>query len=209
MEPSRIRVLIVDDQEMVRAGIAAILAREASISVVAEASSGEEAVGSFRLHRPDVTLIDLTMPGIDGVATMRAIRQEFPDSRFVVLTVHSGDEDIHRALEAGAQAYILKTAGSAELLDTVRAVHLGLRRLSPQAAERLHEYPVPAHLTPREIEVVRLLARGLANKEIAAELHLSETTIKWFVKNILEKLGVNDRTAAVTTAMERGILHFP
>ena len=143
MEPSRIRVLIVDDQEMVRAGIAAILAREASISVVAEASSGEEAVGSFRLHRPDVTLIDLTMPGIDGVATMRAIRREFPDSRFIVLTVHSGDEDIHRALEAGAQAYILKTAGSAELLDTVRAVHLGLRRLSPQAAERVHEYPFP------------------------------------------------------------------
>jgi DNA-binding NarL/FixJ family response regulator len=208
MQSTRIRVLIVDDQEVVRAGVAAILGREPCISVVAEAASGEEAVRLFRLHRPDVTLVDLTMPVMDGVATMRAIRHEFADSRFVVLTVHSGDEDIHRALDAGAQAYILKTAGSAELVDTVRAVHLGLRRLSREAAERMNEYPVPVHLTPREIEVVRLLARGLANKEIATELHVSETTAKWFVKNIMQKLGVSDRTAAVTTAFERGILHY-
>ena len=208
MQSNRIRVLIVDDQEVVRAGVAAILGREASISVVAEASSGEEALRLFRLHRPDVTLVDLTMPVMDGVATMRAIRHEFEDSRFIVLTVHSGDEDIHRALDAGAQAYILKTAGSAELVDTVRAVHLGLRRLSREAAERMNEYPVPVHLTPREIEVVRLLARGLANKEIATELHVSETTAKWFVKNIMQKLGVSDRTAAVTIAFERGILHY-
>ena len=124
-----------------------------------------------------------------------------------MLTVHSGDEDVHRALDAGAQGYLLKTASRTELVDTVRAVHAGMRRLSREAAERMDEYPVGAHLTPREIEVLRLLSRGLTNNEIAAELHVSGTTAKWFVKNILEKLGVNDRTAAVTTALARGILH--
>jgi DNA-binding NarL/FixJ family response regulator len=208
MPSASIRVMIVDDQEVVRAGVAAILGRDPGIVVVAEASSGEEALRLFAVHRPDVTLVDLTMPRMDGVATMRAIRREFADSRFVVLTVHTGDEDIHRALDAGAQAYMLKTAGSAEVLDTVRAVHLGLHRMSREAAARMTEYPVPVHLTPREIEVVRLLARGLTNKEIATELHVSETTAKWFVKNILQKLGVTDRTAAVTTALERGILHY-
>ena len=208
MPSDTIRVMIVDDQEIVRAGVAAILGREACMAVVAEAANGQEALALFRVHRPDVTLVDLSMPDMDGVATMRAIRREFADSRFIVLTVHSGDEDIHRALDAGAQAYMLKTAGSAEVLDTVRAVHLGLHRLSREVTARMTEYPVPAQLTPREIEVVRLLARGLTNKEIGAALHVSETTAKWFVKNILQKLGVTDRTAAVTTALERGILHY-
>lgn len=199
--------MVVDDHEVVRAGVVAVLARESSIAIVAEASSGQDAIRLFRAHRPDVTLVDLTMPVMDGVATIRTIRDEFPDSRFIVLTVRSGDEDIHRALEAGAQAYLLKTATSAQLVEAIRAVHAGLRRLSREAADRLDEYPVGAHLTPREIEVLRLLARGFSNKEIGAELHVTAMTAKWFVKNILQKLGVNDRTAAVTTALERGILH--
>jgi len=207
MGSSPIRVMIVDDHEVVRAGVAAILARESSIVVVAEASSGDEALRLFRTHRPDVTLLDLSMPGMDGVATLQAIRHEFADSRFVVLTVRLGDEDIHRALEAGAHAYVLKTAPGLELVDTVRAVHAGLRRLSREASDRISEFPVAAHLTSREIQVLRLLSRGLSNKEIATELDVSETTTKWFVKNIFEKLGVSDRTAAVTAAIERGILH--
>lgn len=207
MGASRIRVMIVDDHQVVRDGIAAILARQSDMIVVAEASSGLEAVRLFRTHRPDVTLLDLTMPGMDGIQTMRMIGDEFPGSRFIVLTVHAGDDDIHRALEAGAQAYVLKTATAVELVETVRAVRAGLRRLSREAADRMSEYPIAARLTSRELDVIRLLARGLSNKEIGAELGVSETTVKWFVKNILQKLGVNDRTAAVTTALERGILH--
>jgi DNA-binding NarL/FixJ family response regulator len=203
-----IRVMIVDDHAVVRAGVVAILARHPDVAVVAEASSGDDALLQFRAHRPDVTLVDLTMPGMDGVATIRAIRAEFPDGRFVVLTVRGGDEDIHRALEAGAQAYLLKTASDAELVATIRAAHAGLRRLSREAADRLREYPMASDLTPRELEVLRLLARGLTNKEIGKALGVSEKTAKWFVKNILEKLGANDRTQAVTTAFERGILHY-
>jgi DNA-binding NarL/FixJ family response regulator len=208
MGSGRIRVMVVDDHELVRAGVAAILAGQPHIDVVAEASSGEEAIKLFRIHRPDVTLLDLTMPGMDGVETMGTIRAEFPESRFIILTVHGGDDDIHRALDAGAKAYVLKTAPGSELVETVQAVHAGLHRISREAANRMDEYPVAAHLTPREIEVLRLLSRGLTNKEIAAELNVSDTTAKWFVKNILQKLGVNDRTAAVTTALERGILHY-
>jgi len=209
MEDDRIRVMIVDDHEVVRAGVTAVLARQEHIVVVAEAESGTDALRLFRMRRPDVTLLDLKMPGLDGLATMKAIRAEFPDARFIVLTIHAGDEDVHRALDAGARGYLLKTASSAELVDTVVAVHAGLRRVSREAAERLDEYPVGAHLTPREIDVLRLLTRGLTNNEIAAELHVSGTTAKWYVKNILEKLGVSDRTAAVTTAFKRGILDQP
>ena len=207
MPASRIRVMIVDDHEVVRAGVEALLAPDAGIVVVAQAASGADALRLFRQHQPDVTLLDLTMPEMDGIATLRAIRKEFPDGRFIMLTVHGGDEDIHRALEAGAKGYLLKTTSGAELTETIRAVHAGLRRLSRQAASRIDEYPVATHLTPREGEVLRLLARGLSNHEIAAELHISTTTAKWFVKNIMLKLGVNDRTAAVTTALERGLLH--
>jgi two-component system, NarL family, response regulator len=207
METRPIRVMIVDDHSIVREGVAAMLSRHACISIVAEAANGRDAIQLFGKHRPDVTLLDLSMPAMDGVATMRAIREEFPDSRFIVLTIHAGDEDVHRALDAGAQGYLLKSASAVELIETVRAVHAGLRRLSREAASRIEEYPVGAHLTPRELEVLRLLARGLTNVEIAKELQISATTAKWFVKNILEKLGVNDRTAAVTMALERGILH--
>ena len=207
MPANRIRVMIVDDHEVVRAGVSAILAPQPSIEVVAEAGCGADAIRLYRQHRPDVTLLDVTMPDLDGVATLRAIRQEFPDSRFIMLTVHVGDEDIHRALDAGAQAYLLKTTSAEELTSTIRAVHAGLRRFSRQVADRMSEYPVGAQLTPREVQVLRLLARGFSNKEIGTELHVSTTTAKWFVKNILQKLGVSDRTAAVTTALERGILH--
>jgi DNA-binding NarL/FixJ family response regulator len=209
MESARIRVMVVDDHEVVRAGVTAVLARDGTVAVVAEAGSGSDAIFLFRKHRPDVTLLDLSMPGMDGIATMRAIRAEFPDGRFIVLTVHDGDEDVHRALDAGAQGYLLKTASRTELVETVRAVHAGLRRVSREATDRLDEYPVGVHLTPREIEVLQLLTRGLSNNEIAAELRVSGTTAKWFVKNILQKLGVSDRTAAVTTAFRRGILHHP
>jgi DNA-binding NarL/FixJ family response regulator len=207
MPANRIRVMIVDDHEVVRAGVSAILAAQPSIEVVAEAGSGAEAIRCYRQHRPDVTLLDLTMPDMDGIETLRAIREEFPDGRFIMLTVHVGDADIHRAVDAGAQAYLLKTTSGEELTSTIRAVHAGLRRFSREAANRMSEYPVSAHLTPREVEVLRLLARGFSNKEIGTELHVSETTAKWFVKNILQKLGVSDRTAAVTTALARGILH--
>ena len=207
MPAGRIRVMIVDDYEMVRAGVAATLSRQPDIAVVAEASNAHEAIRLFRTERPDVTLLDLTMPDMGGVEAMRAIRREFPNSRFIVLTVHGGDDDIRHALEAGARAYLLKTAPGPELVYTVRAVHAGLHHLSREVADRMHEYPVAAGLTPREIEVLKLLPRGLSNKEIAAQLDVTETTAKWFVKNILQKLGVNDRTAAVTTALERGILH--
>ena len=200
--------MIVDDHAVVRAGVAAILARHSDVALVGQASTGDEAVLRFRTHRPDVTLIDLTMPGMDGVATIRAIRAEFPDSRFIVLTVRGGDEDIHQALEAGAQAYLLKTASDAELMATIRAVYAGLRRLSREAADQLREHPVASDLTPRELDVLRLMARGLTNKEIGNALTVSETTAKWFVKNILEKLGAHDRTQAVITAFERGILHY-
>jgi DNA-binding NarL/FixJ family response regulator len=207
MPTHRIRVMIVDDYEVVRAGVAAILAAQPDLTIVAEASSACEAIRLFRAEQPDVTLLDLTMPDMDGVEAMRVIRQEFPDSRFIMLTVHSGDDDIRRALDAGAKAYLLKTAPGPELVETVRAVHAGLHHLSREVANRMAEYPVAAHLTPREMEVLKLLPRGLSNKEIATRLDVSETTAKWFVKNILQKLGVNDRTAAVTTALERGILH--
>ena len=199
--------MIVDDHEVVRAGVAAVLERQPGIAIVAQAADGAEAVRLFRTHRPDVTLLDLTMPGMDGLETLRAIRQEFPHSRVIVLTVRVGDEDVHRALEAGARGYLLKTASGGELVDAIKAVHAGLRRISRAAADRLDEYPIASDLTPRELEVLRLLARGLTNKEIAAALSVSETTAKWFVKNILQKLAANDRTEAVTTAFERGILH--
>jgi DNA-binding NarL/FixJ family response regulator len=207
MSAGSIRVMIVDDHEMVRAGVAAILAGQPGIVIAAEASSAHEAIRLFRTERPDVTLLDLTMPDMDGVEAMRTIRHEFPDGRFIVLTVHGGDDDIRRALGAGAKAYLLKSAPGPELVETVRAVHAGLHHLSRDVADRMTDYPVAAHLTPRELEVLRLLPRGLSNKEIAAQLDVSETTVKWFVKNILQKLAVTDRTAAVTTALERGILH--
>jgi DNA-binding NarL/FixJ family response regulator len=202
-----IRVLVVDDHALVRQGVAAVVDREQDMSVVGEAGTGEEAVERYRALVPDVTVMDLGLPGIDGVQAMTRIRAEFPCSRFIALTVYEGDEDIHRALEAGAQAYLLKNVVPAQLVDTIRAVHLGLRRLAHELAKRLSERRPGPGLTPREIEVLRLMASGLSNVEIARMLKITRGTAKWFVSRILEKLGADDRTEAVTTALERGVLH--
>ena len=202
-----IRVLVVDDHALVRQGVAAVVDREPDMSVVGEAGTGEEAVERYRALVPDVTVMDLGLPGIDGVQAMTRIRAEFPRSRFIALTVYEGDEDIHRALDAGAQAYLLKNVVPAQLVDTIRAVHAGLRRLPHELAERLSERGPGPGLTPREIEVLRLMASGLSNVEIARMLKITRGTAKWFVSRILEKLGADDRTEAVTTALERGVLH--
>jgi len=202
-----IRVMVVDDHALVRQGVAAVVSREPDMSVVGEAATGEEAVERFRALQPDVTVMDLGLPVMDGVQSMKAIRAEFPRGRFIALTVYEGDEDIHRALEAGAQAYLLKNVVPAQLVDTIRAVHAGLRRLPHEVAERLSERGPGPGLTPREIDVLRLMASGLSNVEIARMLKITRGTAKWFVSRILEKLGADDRTEAVTTALERGVLH--
>jgi len=202
-----IRVLIADDHPLVRQGVVAVVAAQTDMAVVGEAGDGQEAVELFRKLRPDVVLVDLGLPILDGIGAMEAIRSEFPNSRFIALTVYQGDEDIHRALQAGAQAYLLKSAPPSQLVGAIRAVHAGLRRIPPEVASRMSERGPGAGLTPREIEVLKLVAKGRTNVEIAHELHITSGTAKWFVSNILSKLGVDDRTEAVTTALERGILH--
>jgi two-component system, NarL family, response regulator len=202
-----IRVLVVDDHPLVRQGVVAVVAAESDMAVVGEAGDGRQALEVFRKVRPDVTLIDLGLPVLDGIGTMEAICSEFPGSRFIVLTVYQGDEDIHRALRAGAQAYLLKSTPASQLVGAIRAVHAGLRRIPPEIASRLSDRGPGAGLTAREIEVLKLVAQGLTNVEIARDLHITAGTAKWFVSSILSKLGVDDRTEAVTTALERGILH--
>ena len=202
-----IRILVADDHALVRQGVVAVVGRETDMSVVGEAGDGRQAVERFRALQPDVTLMDLGLPVMDGVLAMKTIRAEFPRSRFIALTVYEGDEDIHRALQAGAQAYLLKSVLPAELVGTIRAVHAGLRRLQPEVAERLSERGLGPGLTAREVEVLRLMARGQSNVQIAQSLNITRGTAKWFVSGILGKLGADDRTEAVTTALERGIIH--
>jgi DNA-binding NarL/FixJ family response regulator len=199
--------LVVDDHPLVREGEVASISSQRDMTVVAEAGDGAQAVALFRRYRPDVTLLDLGLPDLDGIEVMRTIRAEFPESRFVVFTVYTGDEDIRRALQAGARAYLLKSASRTELLDAVRAVHAGRERLPADVVRALEDESIPAGLTRREVEVLRLLARGLTNREIGRELGVAESTAKWFVKSILNKLAVDDRTAAVTAALQRGVLH--
>lgn len=202
------RLMIVDDHPVVRQGLAAMIGIEGDLKVVAEAESGEDAIALFRHCQPDVTLMDLRLPGISGVEAIAAIRREFPASRFIVLTTYDGDEDIYRALQAGAQGYLLKGSFREVVIEAIRAVSQGLRRIPPEIQARL-ETRIGAHgLTPRELEILRLLAEGKSNKEIAAQLEIGGGTVKWFVKNILGKLGVGDRTRAVTTALQRGIIHL-
>jgi two-component system NarL family response regulator len=203
-----IRVLVVDDHPIVRQGIVSLFVDEPDIEVVGEAGSGEEAVTAFGTLRPDVTLMDLRLPGMSGVEAIRAIRGEHPAARFIVLTTYDGDEDIHRALEAGARAYVLKDMFCDEILDTVRAVHAGLRRIPEAVARRLEERLPGPDLSPRELDVLRHIARGESNKEIAAALGITEGTVKTHVVNILGKLGVGDRTAAATAAIQRGIIRL-
>jgi len=196
----------VDDHSLLRRGIRALIGAEPDMEFVGEASTGREALQAFRTHRPDVTLMDLQMPDMTGIEAMIAIRGEFPDAKIIMLTTYSGDVQVVRALKAGARAYLLKGDVNRELLATIRAVHAGQKQISPEAASGLAEHAGEEELTGREIDVLRLIAAGNANKEIAAQLELAEDTIKRHVTNILSKLGANDRTHAVTIGLKRGII---
>ena len=203
---SPIRVFTVDDHPLLREGIAALVGAESDMELVAEASNGQEAIEKFRLHRPDVTLMDLQMPALNGIEAIIAIRTEFPDARVIVLTTYSGDVQVMRALKAGARGYILKGRVHRELLEAVRAVHAGEKRISAEVAAQLTDHFTEDNLSSREIAVLQLIAAGNANKEIAGQLSIAEETVKSHVTSILAKLGANDRTHAVTIALKRGIL---
>ena len=203
-----IRILVVDDHHVVRQGLVSMINKEPGLHVVADTGSGEEAVLLFRKHKPDVTLMDLRLPGISGAEAVAAIRGEYPHSRFIVLTTYDGDEDIYRALQAGAQAYLLKGMFREVLIEAVQAVHAGLRRIPPEVQARLDGRMGSHALTSREVQVLGLIAKGKSNREIATVLSIGDGTVKWFVKNVLGKLGVNDRTLAVTTALQRGIIRL-
>jgi len=201
-----IRVLTVDDHPLLRDGIAALIGSEEDMELIGEASNGREGLDLFRRFRPDITLMDLQMPEMNGIDAIGAIRGEFPEARIIVLTTHPGDVQVSRALKAGARAYLMKGELRKELLETIRAVHAGQKRLSSEVAAEIAEHVTDSSLTPREIDVLRLVAAGNANKEVGARLSLTEVTIKSHMKNILAKLGANDRTHAVTIALKRGII---
>lgn len=206
MSSDKIRVLIVDDHPIVRQGVAALLASQRDIELVGEAATGAEAIEMHRELAPHVTLMDLRLPDMSGSTAIERIRGEAPQARFVVLTTYDGDEDIHRALAAGARGYMLKDMFVNEIVGTIRDVHAGLRRIPEAIAQRLDQRPVGAELSPREMDVLRLMAAGETNKGIAQALGITEGTVKWHVVAILGKLGVAHRTAAVTVAMQRGLL---
>jgi DNA-binding NarL/FixJ family response regulator len=207
-EGGSIRILAVDDHSLVLEGIATFIAGQKDMRLVAEASNGREAVHQFREHRPEITLMDLQMPEMNGLDAIIAIRNEFSEARIIVLTTYKGDVKVLRALKAGARAYLLKGLLRKELLETIRAVHAGEKRIPPEIASQLAEHAVDDTLTLREIDVLRLLAGGNANKLIADQLSITEDTVKGHVKNILSKLGANDRTHAVTIALKRGIIEL-
>jgi DNA-binding NarL/FixJ family response regulator len=202
----RIRVLVVDDYPVVRTGLAAVIAQQADLEMVAEAENGARAVELFRELRPDVVLMDLRMPVMSGIEAIQAIVAEFPAARILALTTYEGDGDIRRALDAGARGYLLKDMLLTDILPAVRAVHRGERVIPPAVAVRLAEFPPDTELTERELEVLALVARGLANKEVAREIGRTDETVKLHLKHIFAKLGVADRTSAVTTAISRGLL---
>ena len=207
-EPALIRVLCVDDHPLVRKGIVAILGNEDDIELVAEAANGRSAVELFRQHQPDVTLMDLRMPELDGIAAIKEIRAEFPEAKIIALTSYDGDQDIYRALEAGVRGYLLKEMVHTEVLTAIRKVFAGQKLMSREVSERVAGYFPQSALTPREIEVLNLVAAGKANKEIAAHLGAASGTVKIHVQNILAKLNAADRTQAVTIALQRGIIHL-
>jgi DNA-binding NarL/FixJ family response regulator len=204
-----IRILAVDDHPIYRGGLAALIAAYPDLQLVAEAANGREAVDQFRGHRPDVTLMDLSMPVLTGVEAIAAIVTEFPEARIIALTTWDGDADIHRALEAGARGYLLKDVVSEEVAQAIRQVHAGGRAIPADVAGRLAEHTPRVDLTEREVEVLALMARGLSNKEIGTELGRTEATIKVHVLHILQKLEAPDRTGAVTIGLQRGIIHLP
>jgi len=203
-----IRILTVDDHPLLRQGIGTLLADEPDMSVVAEAITGREAVEQFRKHRPDVTLMDLQLPEMNGLEATIAIRGEFPDARIIMLTTYSGDVQVVRALKAGAQGYLLKSMLRKELVDAIRAVHTGRKALSPEASFALAEHAMTDELSPAETRVLRLISEGESNKEIAATLGVSVDTVKGQVKSILSKLDASDRTQAVMIAVKRGIIEL-
>ncbi len=208
MSASPIRVLCVDDHRLVLEGLTLIISRNADMQVVGTAVTGDEAVSLFRHHKPDVTLMDLQLPVVSGLDAIRAIRKEQPDARIIVLTTYHGDEDIFRALQAGAATYLLKDMIADDLIRTIREVHEGRPSLDRDLQTRLNERATRPALTPREVQVTELISQGMRNKEIAYALGISEETVQVHVKNLLAKLGVNDRTAAVKVALQRGIIHF-
>jgi len=207
-DASPIRVLAVDDHQLIRTGIATLLLPESDMELVGEASNGRVAITKFRECRPDVTLMDLQMPEMSGFDAILAIRDEFPEARIIVLTTYAGDVQAQRAIKAGAQGYLLKNLMHKELLQTIRSVHAGRKAMSVDIAAQVAEHFGEEGLTPKEIDVLRLIAAGNANKEIAASLSITEETVKSRVKNILDKLGANDRTHAVTIGLKRGIIEL-
>jgi DNA-binding NarL/FixJ family response regulator len=203
-----IRILTVDDHPLLREGIASLIGTETDMAIVGEAANGRDAIEEFRKHRPDITLMDLQMPEMSGIDAIARILAEFADARIIVLTTYGGDAQIFRALRAGAQGYLLKGLLRKELVDTIRAVHAGKKRISPEVASQVAEYATDDALSAREIEVLQLVAQGNANKVIADRLSVTEDTVKAHVRNILSKLGANDRTHAVTIAVKRGFFEL-
>ena len=208
MEANKIRIMVIDDQAVVRQGFVSLIKTVPDMEIVGEGSNGQEAVDLFRRLRPDITLMDLRMPGVSGAEAITHIRSEFPAARIIVLTTFDGDEDIYRAVQAGAQGYLLKDMFFEELEAAIRKVHAGARLIPGSVAERLAARMSSSELTGRELEVLRQIVDGKSNKEIGNALNISEATVKSHINNILSKLGVSDRTQAATTALQRGIVHF-
>lgn len=204
----QIRILVVDDHTLIRDGLASLIALEQDMTLVGEAGTGEEAIQLFRKERPDVTLMDIRLPGISGIEALAAIRNNFPQARVIMLTNYEGDEDIHRALNAGASGYLLKDTARAEIAQTIRSVHTGRRVIPPATAARLTEHMPRIDLTARELEVLELIVKGKSNKEIGDQLSITEATVKVHVIHILSKLDVDDRTQAAVAALQRGIVHL-